>query len=136
MTDLWDIDQHAPCGNVFRETLLLTAIPEIVQDFVVPYRISAWVFSAYLIVTAVMMPIAGKLFDIYGSKRVLLVLLALYVARVVAGVIALLMARMVPGMKAATASPLHNRHQGRAGAVCQHNGISGGADLYQKRVCI
>lgn len=70
---------------MFSETMLLPAIPEIMQDFSVPYSISAWVFSAYLIVAAVMTPIAGKLSDIYGSKRVLLVLLALYVAGVIAG---------------------------------------------------
>lgn len=70
---------------MFSETMLLPAIPEIMQDFAIPYSISAWVFSAYLIVAAVMTPIAGKLSDIYGSKRVLLLLLALYVAGVVAG---------------------------------------------------
>ncbi|MEO9295523.1 MAG: MFS transporter [Nitrososphaera sp.] len=70
---------------MFSETMLLPAIPEIMRDFSVPYSTSAWVFSAYLIVAAVMTPIAGKLSDIYGSKRVLLVLLALYVAGVVAG---------------------------------------------------
>jgi MFS family permease len=55
------------------------------QNFNVPYSISAWVFSAYLIVAAVMTPIAGKLSDIYGSKKILLILLVLYVAGVIAG---------------------------------------------------
>ena len=70
---------------MFSETMLLPAIPEIMQNFNVPYSISAWVFSAYLIVAAVMTPIAGKLSDIYGSKKILLILLVLYVAGVVAG---------------------------------------------------
>lgn len=70
---------------MFSETMLLPAIPEIMQNFSVPYSLSAWVFSAYLIVAAVMTPIAGKLSDIYGSKRILLILLGLYVAGVVAG---------------------------------------------------
>ena len=70
---------------MFSETMLLPAIPEIMQNFNVPYSISAWVFSAYLIVAAVMTPIAGKLSDIYGSKKILLILLVLYVAGVIAG---------------------------------------------------
>jgi MFS family permease len=88
---------------MFSETMLLPAIPEIMQDFGVPYSLSAWVFSAYLIVAAVMTPIAGKLSDIYGSKKVLLVLLALYVAGVVAGglsnnIVFLLASRVVQGV--------------------------------------
>ena len=54
---------------MFSETMLLPAIPEIMQDFEIPYSTAAWIFSAYLIVAAVMTPIAGKLSDIYGSKK-------------------------------------------------------------------
>ena len=54
---------------MFSETMLLPAIPEIMQDFNIPYSTAAWIFSAYLIVAAVMTPIAGKLSDIYGSKK-------------------------------------------------------------------
>ena len=70
---------------MFSETMLLPAIPEIMQDFNIPYSTAAWVFSAYLIVAAVMTPIAGKLSDIYGSKKVLLTLLVLYIVGVIAG---------------------------------------------------
>ena len=70
---------------MFSETMLLPAIPEIMRDFNIPYSTSAWIFSAYLIVAAVMTLIAGKLSDIYGSKKVLLTLLVLYVVGVVAG---------------------------------------------------
>ena len=70
---------------MFSETMLLPAIPEIMQDFKIPYSTAAWIFSAYLIVAAVMTPIAGKLSDIYGNKKILLILLILYVVGVVAG---------------------------------------------------
>jgi MFS family permease len=70
---------------MFSETMLLPAIPEIMQDFNIPYSTAAWVFSAYLIVAAVMTPIAGKLSDIYGSKKVLLTLLVLYIIGVITG---------------------------------------------------
>ncbi|MGE5634432.1 MAG: hypothetical protein ACM3VV_04320, partial [Deltaproteobacteria bacterium] len=43
---------------MFSETMLLPAIPEVMQDFKIPYSTAAWIFSAYLIVAAVMTPIA------------------------------------------------------------------------------
>src|ERR671926_622249 len=69
----------------FSETMLLPAIPEIMKDFSIPYGTAAWIFSSYLIVAAVMTPIAGKMSDIYGKKKVLLVLLTIYVAGITAG---------------------------------------------------
>src|SRR5688500_1114915 len=63
---------------MFSETMLLPAIPEIMKDFNIPYNTAIWVFSAYLIVAAVMTPISGRLSDIYGKKKVLLTLLVLY----------------------------------------------------------
>ena len=53
----------------FSETMLLPAIPEIMHDFNISYGTAAWIFSAYLIVAAVMTPIAGKMSDLYGKKR-------------------------------------------------------------------
>lgn len=69
----------------FSETMLLPAIPEIIQDFKISYGTAAWIFSAYLIVAAVMTPVAGRLSDLYGKKNVLLILLSIYIAGLVAG---------------------------------------------------
>src|SRR6187431_860657 len=69
----------------FSETMLLPALPEIMQDFGISYGSAAWIFSSYLIVAAVMTPIAGKMSDLYGKKKVLLVLLSIYVAGIAAG---------------------------------------------------
>jgi len=87
----------------FSETMLLPAIPEIMKDFRVPYALAAWIFSGYMIVAAVMTPIAGKLSDIYGKKKVLLTLLVVYVAATAAGGFAntisfLLMIRIIQGV--------------------------------------
>jgi MFS family permease len=83
--------------------MLLPAIPEIMKDFRVPYALAAWIFSGYMIVAAVMTPIAGKLSDIYGKKKVLLTLLVIYVAATAAGGFAntisfLLMIRIIQGV--------------------------------------
>jgi MFS family permease len=69
----------------FSETMLLPAIPEIIQDFNITYGTAAWIFSAYLIVAAVMTPVAGRLSDLYGKKKILLILLAIYIAGLTAG---------------------------------------------------
>jgi MFS family permease len=87
----------------FSETMLLPAIPEIMRDFSIPYGTAAWIFSAYLIVAAVMTPIAGKMSDLYGKKKVLLTLLALYVVGITAGGFAnsisfLLVSRIIQGV--------------------------------------
>jgi MFS family permease len=87
----------------FSETMLLPAIPEIMKDFRIPYGTAAWIFSAYLIVAAVMTPIAGKMSDLYGKKKVLLILLTLYVAGITAGgfahnIIFLLASRIIQGV--------------------------------------
>src|SRR3954451_1494640 len=87
----------------FSETMLLPAIPEIMKDFSISYGTAAWIFSSYLIVAAVMTPIAGKMSDLYGKKKVLLVLLTLYVAGISAGVFSnnisfLLASRIIQGV--------------------------------------
>jgi MFS family permease len=63
----------------FSETMLLPAIPDIIHEFKITYGTAAWIFSAYLIVAAVMTPVAGRLSDLYGKKKVLLTLLIIYI---------------------------------------------------------
>src|SRR5437764_4799786 len=87
----------------FSETILLPTIPEIMKDVSIPYGTAAWIFSSYLIVAAVMTPIAGKMSDLYGKKKVLLVLLTLYVVGITAGVFSnnisfLLASRIIQGV--------------------------------------
>ena len=87
----------------FSETMLLPAIPEIMQDFNIPYGTAAWIFSSYLIVAAVMTPIAGKMSDLYGKKKVLLLLLSMYAVGIVAGgfsdnISSLLASRIIQGV--------------------------------------
>ena len=64
---------------MYAETMLIPAIPDLIRDFDVSYSMSAWILTAYLISGAVMTPIAGKLADIYGKKKVLLGVLAAYI---------------------------------------------------------
>lgn len=70
---------------MFDETMILPAIPDFIRDFHISYSTSAWLLSAYIIAAAVMTPIGGKLADIYGKKKVLLIIMAVYACGLVAG---------------------------------------------------
>jgi MFS family permease len=63
---------------MYAETMLIPAIPDLIKDFDVSYSMSSWVLTAYLIAGAVMTPIAGKLSDIYGKKKILLIIMVIY----------------------------------------------------------
>ena len=85
------------------ETMSLPAIPDIIRDFHINYSTSSWILTAYLISGAVMTPIAGKLSDIYGKKKVLLIIMIIYTIGVTLGGLAfsisfLLIARIVQGI--------------------------------------
>lgn len=64
---------------------------------------SSWVLTSYLIAGAVMTPIAGNLSDIYGKKKVLLVIMMIYAIGVsLAGfstdILTLILARTIQGI--------------------------------------
>jgi MFS family permease len=63
---------------MYAETMLIPAIPDLIRDFHVSYSMSSWILTSYLIAGAVMTPIAGKLSDIYGRKKILLVIMVIY----------------------------------------------------------
>src|SRR5215472_17538159 len=63
---------------MYAETMLIPAIPDLIKDFRTSYSMSSWILTAYLVSGAVMTPIAGKLSDIYGKKKVLLAIMAIY----------------------------------------------------------
>src|SRR5712691_8850529 len=65
--------------TMYAETMLVPAFPDLIKDFQVSYSKSPWILTAYLITAAaVMTPIAGKLSDIYGKKKILLTIMIIY----------------------------------------------------------
>ncbi len=87
----------------FSETMLLPAIPDIITEFNISYGTAAWIFSAYLIVAAVMTPVAGRLSDLFGKKKVLLTMLGIYIGGLIIGgfadnIILLLISRVIQGV--------------------------------------
>ncbi|MFY3740596.1 MAG: MFS family permease [Candidatus Nitrosomirales archaeon] len=70
---------------LFDETMILPAIPDFIRNFNISYSTSSWLLSAYIIAAAVMTPIAGKMSDIYGKKKILLIVMGVYLIGVLAG---------------------------------------------------
>ncbi|HEX6560597.1 MAG TPA: MFS transporter [Nitrososphaera sp.] len=70
---------------MFDETMILPAIPDFIRDFHISYSTSSWILASYIIAGAVMTPIAGKLSDIYGKKKILLIVMAVYVVGIMSG---------------------------------------------------
>src|SRR6185503_1971707 len=54
------------------QLIVSTAGPVIQRDLAMPASLYAWLTSAYMVASTVLVPIYGKLSDIYGRKPVLL----------------------------------------------------------------
>jgi MFS family permease len=88
---------------MYAETMLIPAIPDLIKYFHVSYSMSSWILTAYLVSGAVMTPIAGKLSDIYGRKKILLVIMVIYAVGVslsgfAANIYFMLIARAIQGI--------------------------------------
>jgi MFS family permease len=70
---------------MYGETVIIPAIPDFIKEFVITYNTSSWILAAYLIAGAVMTPIFGKLSDIYGKKKIVLVIMCIYTIGVALG---------------------------------------------------
>jgi MFS family permease len=89
--------------TMYGETMLLPAIRDIIKDFNISYTTSSWILTAYLISGAVSTPIVGKLSDIYGRKKMVVIILIVYIIGISAGGVStnisfLLIARVIQGI--------------------------------------
>src|SRR3954447_7975088 len=71
--------------TMYGETMLLPAIPDIIRDFKISYNTSSWILTAYLISAAVMVPIGGKLSDVYGRKKIIIIIMVVYIIGITIG---------------------------------------------------
>ena len=89
--------------TMYGETMLLPAIPDIIKEFNIPYDTSSWILSSYLISGAVATPIAGKLSDIYGRKKMVITIMIIYIFGISLGgfspdITFLVIARVIQGI--------------------------------------
>ena len=90
---------------VFADTMILPAIPDLIRDFRITYNASSWILASFLITGAVMTPIAGRLSDMYGKKKMLLIIVGIYtigisVAAISTNFSTLIIARIMQGVGA------------------------------------
>jgi len=102
----WKILAILSCISImvlYAETMLIPAIPHLIDDFNINYGTSSWILSSYLISGAISVPVAGKLSDMYGRKKILLLVLTIYTVGVVGGAVStdiysMLISRTIQGI--------------------------------------
>jgi MFS family permease len=88
---------------MYVETMLLPAIPDIISEFNITYSMSSWIFASFIVSALISTTIVSKLSDIYGRKKILLIVLTIYIFGVVGGGISnnfvmLMISRIVQGV--------------------------------------
>jgi MFS family permease len=106
----------------FESTVVSTAMPTIIGDLG-GLPLYAWVFSIYLLTSTVAMPVYGRLADIYGRRRLMLVAIAVFLT----GAVTCAFARSMPQLIAARAI----QGLGAAGLIPVAMTVS--ADIYSLR---
>lgn len=70
---------------MYAERMLAPAIPLLIEEFDLSYTLASWILTMYLLIGAMITPIIGRLSDIYGKKRLLLIIMIVYTAGVSIG---------------------------------------------------
>ena len=92
------------CGSYGQaDTMILPAIPDIIRDFKIAYNTSSWILASFFITGAC--PIAGRLSDMYGKKKMLLIIVGIYtigisVAAISTNFTVMIIARIMQGVGA------------------------------------
>ncbi len=85
------------------ETMVIPGIPTIQQEYGTTSGLASWITSGFLIAGAATTPLFGKFGDIYGKKKIFILVLILYVIGLIiaafsASIWDLLIARVIQGM--------------------------------------
>lgn len=70
---------------MYTETMLVPSLPTIISEFNLSYSLSPWILTTYLIVGAVMTPVTSSLAEIYGKRKILLIVMGVYATGVAVG---------------------------------------------------
>jgi len=82
----------------FESTVVSTAMPTIIGDLS-GLGLYSWVFSIYLLTSTITMPVYGRLADIYGRRKILLIAIGLFLL----GALTCALARSMPQLIVARA---------------------------------
>ncbi|MGE0250348.1 MAG: MFS transporter [Thermoleophilia bacterium] len=97
----------AAVSYVLQQTLVVPALPAIQRDLNTSTTWSAWVFTGFLLTSAVATPLLGKLGDTYGKKRLLVIAMVVFAVGTVGAAMAESIATLI----------LFRGLQGAAGAI-------------------
>jgi len=97
--------------SVLNQTLMLVAIPPIMQDFNANASLAQWVTTAFMLASGLLIPITAALMDKYSSRTLFIVALVLFTLGTLLGAIAqtftmLLIARIIQGAAAGIIMPM------------------------------
>jgi MFS family permease len=73
---------------VLQQTLVVPALPTIQRDLDTTTTWVTWVFTGFLLTSAVATPLLGKLGDTYGKKRLLVIVMLIFLAGTVGAALA------------------------------------------------
>src|SRR3954469_23973637 len=62
------------------QTIVATAGPAIQRDLKIEPALYVWITTAYLVASTVLVPIYGKLSDLFGRRRILLIAIGIFLA--------------------------------------------------------
>src|SRR5690625_5774 len=109
--------------NPLNTTMITVALPAIQADFDLTSTDISWLIASYFIISAIFTPLIGKVSDVYGRKRIFLIVLSLVV---VSSILAPLSPNMpilltMRGIQAIGTSALFPAGVGIIRSVIQHN---------------
>lgn len=68
----------ASLSYVLQQTLVVPALPSIQDDLDTSSTWAAWIFTGFLLTSAIATPLLGKLGDTYGKKRLLVIAMVIF----------------------------------------------------------
>jgi MFS family permease len=64
--------------TLYLHTALAPALPNIIQSFNISIDLASWVLTAYMVTGAVLSIVIGRLADLYGAKKMFLIVMICY----------------------------------------------------------
>src|SRR5690625_2940296 len=97
--------------TVLNQTLIIIAIPPIMNEFHIDPSLAQWLTTAFMLTNGILIPVTAFLIDKFSSKHLLIAALSIFALGTLIGAVApsfsfLLLARIVQGVGAGIMMPL------------------------------